>query len=71
MKKKGIKIDGVGMQMHISTDKYPSRAHTSEIIKKFGAVGLQVHITELDISCWECKDNNTTALNLQGQIYAD
>jgi len=71
MKKKGIKIDGVGMQMHISTDKDPSRSHTSSIIKKFGAVGLQVHITELDVSCWECKNNNAAALKLQGQIYAD
>jgi len=40
MKTRGIKIDGIGMQMHISTDSAPTRDHTSQIIKKFGDLGL-------------------------------
>jgi len=29
MLSRGIKIDGIGMQMHISTDSYPTKDHTS------------------------------------------
>jgi endo-1,4-beta-xylanase len=70
MQKHHIKIDGIGMQMHLTTKSPPSKDHTSMIIKKFGALGLQVHITELDIACSTC-GHDKTALQLQAQIYSD
>lgn len=48
-KRRGVPIDGVGLQMHISR----LDADTSAIgvnIARLTALGLQVHITELDVS---------------------
>lgn len=48
-RRRGVPIDGVGLQMHISGVDFD----TSQIapnIKRLTELGLQVHITELDIS---------------------
>lgn len=44
-----VPIQGVGLQMHIS-NLHPDIASISANIRRFTALGLQVHITELDIS---------------------
>jgi endo-1,4-beta-xylanase len=46
---KGIPVDGVGHQTHISL-YYPTLAEIESSIIKFKALGLETHITELDIS---------------------
>jgi endo-1,4-beta-xylanase len=48
-KKRGIPIDGVGLQMHISEPGVDSAAVAANIAR-LAALGLQVHITELDVS---------------------
>jgi endo-1,4-beta-xylanase len=48
-KKRGIPIDGVGLQLHISRLDYDTAAVAANI-KRLAALGLQVHITELDVS---------------------
>lgn len=48
-KKRGVPIDGVGLQMHISHLDYDTDALASNI-KRLAKLGLQVHITELDVS---------------------
>jgi endo-1,4-beta-xylanase len=48
-KRRGVPIDGMGMQMHI----FDLKANTDSIarnIARFAALGLQVHITEMDIA---------------------
>jgi endo-1,4-beta-xylanase len=45
----GIPIDGIGMQMHYGLDNLPLNRIEESIIA-FGSTGLQVHVTELDIS---------------------
>ncbi len=52
LKKRGVPIDGVGLQMHISSDidvesVMPAIAAN---IARLSALGVQVHITELDVS---------------------
>ena len=54
MREKNIKIDGIGIQAHVSTSQHEhkiatNRSNIAKQIKKFGDIGLQVHITELDI----------------------
>jgi endo-1,4-beta-xylanase len=40
------------------------------MIKSYGELGLQVHITEIDISCTGCSGNNWSDNNIkQAQIY--
>jgi len=51
LQEKGVPIDGVGHQTHITiTD--PSIELISESIEKFGSIGLDNQITELDVSIY-------------------
>jgi len=45
----GDYIDGIGMQSHLS-DRYPSASEYEEAIELFASLGLDVQVTELDIT---------------------
>ena len=47
--KEGDYIDGIGMEAHLISN-YPSASEFETAIKKFEALGLDIQITELDIS---------------------
>ena len=47
--KEGDYIDGIGMQAHLISN-YPSASEFETAIKQFEALGLDIQITELDIS---------------------
>ena len=49
LKQKGLRIDGVGMQAHYGLG-FPSLEDFEASIVAFGEAGLDVHITELDIT---------------------
>jgi endo-1,4-beta-xylanase len=49
MKGRGVPIDGVGLQSHFPLDGLPQAADVDANMKRLGALGLQVQITELDI----------------------
>ncbi|WNG41076.1 1,4-beta-xylanase [Archangium violaceum] len=51
LKAKGIPIDGVGHQTHISL-YYPTLQEIESSIVKFADLGVETHITELDISVY-------------------
>ena len=48
-KNRGVPIDGVGLQMHISSLDYDLKPVAANI-ERLTKLGLQVHITELDVS---------------------
>jgi len=48
-KHRGVPIDGVGLQMHISQFDFETSAVAANIAR-LTALGVQVHITELDVS---------------------
>jgi len=66
MKQGGIPIDGVGLQMHVSTSYYPSPTDVGNNIKRLTALGLEVHITEMDVSC-----SGSSQYATQAQIYGN
>lgn len=45
---RGVPIHGVGLQMHVSLDGCPTRQAVTANMDRLSALGLQVHITELD-----------------------
>jgi endo-1,4-beta-xylanase len=55
LKKKGIRIDAVGMQSHINI-YYPSVQEIEESIKKFSSLGVKVNISELDMDLYKWDD---------------
>jgi len=48
-KRRGVPIDGVGLQMHLF-DLNPDIASIAANIARFTALGVQVHITEMDVA---------------------
>jgi len=49
LKEKGIRVDGIGMQGHISLDS-PDLGTYEEAIVRYASLGVKVMITELDMS---------------------
>jgi len=51
LKKRNIPIDGVGLQYHVSVQNQPEFNKINDLIGRYCKLGLEVHITELDVSC--------------------
>ena len=70
LKKKGVPIDGIGMQAHYSTTlPVATVEHSLELFKKTGA---EISITELDVAVSQAKATGLTKEEeiAQGQTYA-
>lgn len=48
MKQRGVPVDGVGFQLHVEANNYPNIEDMRKNIQRLGALGLQVHFTEID-----------------------
>lgn len=61
LKDKGVPIDGVGLQSHYVPDEVSS-SYLQETIDMFSGLGLQIQITELDVSVYNyrAKDFSST-----------
>ncbi len=71
-KKRGVPIDGVGIQAHIFKLSMREISSLTANIKRLTALGLQVHITEMDVALpLSAKDSPTdqTDLARQADIY--
>jgi endo-1,4-beta-xylanase len=69
-RKRGVPIDGVGFEMHISS-LHPDIASISANIGRFTALGVQVHITEMDVSLPVDANGNANSEDLrrQAEVY--
>jgi endo-1,4-beta-xylanase len=69
-RQRGVPIDGVGLQMHISQLDLDTAAIASNIAR-LTALGVQVHITELDVSLPVDSDGTATTNDLakQAEVY--
>lgn len=45
---RGVPIDGIGFQSHVSIHRYPSLDNLRENIRRFAELGLRVNVSELD-----------------------
>lgn len=62
-------IHGIGLQMHLSLDGRPLKPeHLAENIKRYEELGLDVHITEMDV---RIKEPTEEKLVQQANIYRD
>jgi endo-1,4-beta-xylanase len=64
---RGVPIHGVGLQMHIDTTGYPSTAGLTQNIQRLTALGLQVHITEMDVRLPVDANGSASTVDLQAQ----
>jgi len=70
LKKRNIPIDGVGLQYHVSVQNQPQFNKIDNLISRYCKLGVEVHITEMDVSC----ENNCGAgdiENRQGQVFSN
>ena len=66
LKEKGL-IDGIGMQSHLDVG-FPTASTYRKAIDKFASTGLDIQVTELDITT---SDTSEAGLEKQAQLYND
>ena len=66
LKEKGL-IDGIGMQSHLDVG-FPNASTYRNAIDKFASTGLDIQVTELDITT---SDTSEAGLEKQAQLYSD
>lgn len=69
MKQRKIPVDGVGLQYHVSLGYAPNINDVVSNIKRLVALGLEVHITELDVSFSGGSGGEQAELEKQATIY--
>jgi endo-1,4-beta-xylanase len=69
-KNRGVPLDGIGFQFHIDLtfDDPTTLASVASNFQRFAALGLDVHITELDI---RLSDSSAASLNAQAKLYGE
>ena len=67
-KKRGVPLDGIGFQTHISLRYDNSKTLTSfaQNLDRFANLGLEIHITELDV---RLTDSSVASLAAQAKLY--
>jgi endo-1,4-beta-xylanase len=67
----GVPIDGVGFEMHVLNSYYPTATELAQNMQALAALGLQVHITEMDVRLPVDSNGNASAADLeaQAQVY--
>jgi endo-1,4-beta-xylanase len=71
MKARGVPIDGIGMQMHIDGTRPPNKEAVKRNMQRFGALGVQVYVTEFDVNMNDAPGNEMQKLQTEAQIYHD
>jgi endo-1,4-beta-xylanase len=69
-KKRGVPLDGIGFQAHVSP-KFDDPAKLESFAKnldRFAKLGLELHITELDI---RLSDSSAASLSAQAKLYGE
>ncbi|MFM8322406.1 MAG: endo-1,4-beta-xylanase [Chloroflexota bacterium] len=65
----GLPLDAIGLQMHVWLYGPPSKAELEANMQRLAALGLQVHITEMDVRLQYIKDPPAKELAEQALVY--
>lgn len=71
MLQRGVPIHGVGFQMHVGLAYAPPTADVAANIQRFAALGLDVHITEMDVQIQNGRGTQAERFVAQAKIYRD
>jgi endo-1,4-beta-xylanase len=64
---RGVPINGVGLEMHLSLSGPPTEAAISANMARLGALGLEVHVSEMDVRLLVDSNGNASASDLASQ----
>ncbi len=70
-KARGVPIDGIGMQMHISGDSPASRDEVAKNMRRFHDIGVKVYVTEFDVNMHGVAGSQDDKNKRQAEIYHD
>lgn len=70
LKDKGVPLDGVGFQAHLDLNFSPTAARMAENLERFAKLGLEIHITEMDVRL-SGPGSKAERLQKQAQIYQE
>ncbi len=70
LKKAGVPVHGIGFQMHQGPDRITDLKAIRANMRRFAALGLQIHITEFDFKLKDSEPKES-ALEKQALAYAD
>lgn len=68
---RGVPINGVGLQMHVSLRWPPDPEAVAANMARLGALGLQVHVTEVDVRIQDGSGTTEERLDAQARVYRD
>jgi endo-1,4-beta-xylanase len=71
LKSSGVPLDGVGLQMHISAGSRPRDADIAANMARLAALGLVVHISEMDVRINNVGGSEQARLEVQRATYRD
>src|SRR6266480_2810748 len=71
MIKRGVPINGVGLEMHVSVDEFPQPQDVLANMERLAALGLEVQITEMDVKIQGDPRPMQVRLDAEAQIYHD
>lgn len=69
MLQRGVPLDGVGLQMHISLDSYPTPQDVLTNMQRLTALGLEVQITEMDVKTQDDARPMPAKMAAEAQLY--
>jgi endo-1,4-beta-xylanase len=74
MLERGVPVEGIGMQCHFNI-YHPSPDELKRSIELYASLGLQIHITEMDVSMFEFSDRSSLdkptkeLIEMQAKVY--
>ena len=71
MLQRGVPLDGVGLQMHVSLNSYPDPQDVLANMRRLAALGLQVQITEMDVKTQDDARSMQAKLASEAQLYGE
>jgi endo-1,4-beta-xylanase len=71
MLQRGVPLDGVGLQMHISLNSYPNAQDVLANMQRLAALGLEVQITEMDVKTQDNARPMQAKLAAEAQLYGE
>jgi endo-1,4-beta-xylanase len=71
LRDRGVPIGGVGLQMHVAAQNRPSTADIAANMRRLGALGLRVNISEMDVRIRNVPGDLATRLEVQRREYRD
>lgn len=67
-KKRGVPIDGIGMQLHVNAAKPPSRLGVIKNMQRFGALGVPSYVTEFDVNVNSLEGNKAYKRKVEATV---